>query len=249
MDTPELLAKAKALPHEPGCYVMKDGAGKEIYIGKAKDLRRRVTSYFQPRDRAPKDIALIENIADFEYIVTESEIEAVLLESRMIKDLRPKYNFMLKNNELYPYIEVTMGEDFPRVLVTRRQQTGQSRYFGPFRSASELRVVLGILGRIFRFRVCNLKIREHDKKRRFARPCLNFHIGLCLAPCTLKVSKETYRKQIAKLLLFFSGKKKDLIKEIQREMEAAAGAFHFEEASLLRDSVTALENINNAPAL
>ncbi|MFW5857257.1 MAG: GIY-YIG nuclease family protein, partial [Planctomycetota bacterium] len=244
-----LLDKARDLPTEPGCYIMKDADGEEIYVGKAKDLRRRVSSYFQSRDRLPKEQALIEHIADFDHVVTESEIEAVLLESRLIKDLRPKYNSMLKNNEQYPYVEVTMGEDFPRVLVTRRQQQGRSRYFGPFQSATDLRAVLNRLGRIFRFRTCSKEIRDGDDRRRFVRPCLNFHIGRCTAPCAAKVSRADYRKQIAGLLLFFRGRKRSLVRQLEEEMRAAAAAYRFEEAAELRDLLQALEAIHSAPPL
>lgn len=245
----DLLEKARTLPHEPGCYIMKDNSGTEIYVGKAKDLRKRVSSYFQKKDHLPKEIALIENITDFDYVVTDSEIEALLLESRLIKDLHPKYNFMLKNNEVYPYAEITMEEDFPRILVTRKQHKNKNRYFGPFTSATELRAVLNILGRIFKFRTCNKKISEDDPKRKFAHPCLNYHINRCTAPCADKISKTDYRKNIASLLLFFSGKRKDLIQDMKKEMAQASKKFMFEKAAELRDCISALEKINQSPEL
>jgi excinuclease ABC subunit C len=228
---------------------MQDESGTEIYVGKAKNLRKRVSSYFQKKDHLPKEMALIENISDFDYIETESEVEALLLESRLIKDLHPKYNFMLKNNEVYPYAEITMSEDFPRILVTRKQHQNNNRYFGPFTSATELRAVLNILGRIFKFRTCNKKISDKDPKRKFAHPCLNYHINRCSGPCAAKVSKTDYRKSIASLLLFFGGKRKDLIKEMEKEMKEASKFLHFEKAAELRDCISALEKINQAPPL
>ncbi|MFH0910280.1 MAG: excinuclease ABC subunit UvrC [Planctomycetota bacterium] len=244
-----LLKKARALPQEPGCYIMKNAAGAEIYVGKAKNLRRRVTSYFRARDRLAKEQALVENIAGFDYVVTESEVEALLLESRLIKDLRPRYNFLLRNNESYPYLEVTLTEDFPRAVVTRVHRKGKSRFFGPFASAGELRAALALLGRVFRFRTCSLKIRASDRKRRFARPCINFHIGRCTGPCAARVSREDYRRQIAGLMLFFRGRKHALVKALRRELAEAAESYRFERAAKLRDEIGALESIQNAPPL
>lgn len=249
MNNAELLLKAKSLPTDPGCYVMKDHLGTEIYVGKAKNLRRRVTSYFLSRDRQAKEQALIENIIDFDFIVVESEVEALLLESRLIKDLQPKYNVLLKHNEMYPYAEVTMKDDFPRVLVTRQQRQNGSRYFGPFTSATELRNCLTILGRIFKFRTCAKKISVSDSKRRFQRPCLNFHINRCSAPCADRITKEEYRRQIRSLLLFLGGKKKEVIEDIRALMHVAARDLQFERAAELRDAIEALESINSAPDL
>lgn len=245
----ELLETARALPAEPGCYIMKDKAGTEIYVGKAKNLRRRVASYFQQRDRPPKEEVLVGQIASFDYVVTESEVDALLLESRLIKDLRPKYNFMLRENQLYPYVEVTVKEDFPRLLVTRQQRQNGSRYFGPFQSAGEVRAVLNLLGRIFRFRTCNKSIRAADRKRRFQRPCLNHHLQRCSAPCAARISKAAYRKSITSLLLFFQGRKRRLIDDLRREMQGAAAAFRYERAAELRDCVQALESIHKHPGL
>lgn len=244
-----LLDKARELPDQPGVYIMKDAAQNEIYVGKAKSLRRRVSSYFQKRDHTPKEVALIENIADFEYVVTDSEIEAFLLESRLIKDLQPKYNFMLKNNELYPYIEVTMGEDFPRVFTTRQKSNPDSRYFGPYVSAGDLRATLGALQRIFGFRTCKREIRADDGKRRFQRACLNYHIGRCSGVCADKTPKEDYRRRIVSLCRFLSGQKKDLIADLEKEMETEAAAYRFENAARLRDLVGALQHIHESADL
>lgn len=239
-----LLAKAKALPESPGVYIMKDAAGVEIYVGKAKALRRRVSSYFQTKDRQPKEAALVENIADFDYIETGSELEALLLESRLIKDFRPKYNLMLKNNELYPYIEVTWDEDFPRLLVTRRNVNPGSRYFGPFVGGGDVRAALAVLQRIFLYRTCSRRIDAGDKRLKYQRGCLNYHLGRCAGACCGKISKEEYRKRVASACRFLSGQKKDLISDLRREMQEASARMQFENAAALRDLVEALENVS-----
>lgn len=249
MTRTELLDKARALPDEPGVYIMKDDSGEEIYVGKAKSLRKRVSSYFQSKDRLVKEAALIENIEDFEYVVTESEIEALLLESRLIKDFQPRYNSMLKNNEMYPLIEVTWGEDFPRVISTRKKEDPKSRYFGPFISSGDVNNCLALLQRVFLFRTCNKKIRAGDKKLRYQRGCLNYHIGRCAGACCKGISKEEYRKRIQSLCRFLSGQKKDLIQELRQEMEQASANLQFETAATLRDLIESLETINNQPAM
>jgi len=244
---PALLARARSLPDAPGVYIMKDNGGREIYVGKAKSLRRRVSSYFQAKERQPKETALIENIADFDYVETGSEIEALLLEGRLIKDLHPKYNALLKNNEPYPLIEVTWGEDFPRVLVARRKRDQQSRYFGPFVGAAELRTALAVLQRIFRFRTCTRKLQAGDRRRRHQRGCLNYHIGRCAGACCDRIDREAYRKQIAGLCRFLAGQKQELIEELRRDMDQAATRMQFESAAALRDTIHALETIHSQP--
>lgn len=245
----DLLATASALPDAPGIYIMRDDAGVEIYVGKAKSLRKRVSSYFRPKDRLGKEQALVENIHDFEYAETESEIEALLLESRLIKDLQPKYNVMLKNNEQYPMIEVTWGEDFPRVLIVRRRENPKSRYFGPFVSSGDVKACLNVLQRIFLYRTCNKSINAGDKRLRYQRGCLNYHIGRCAGACCARIDKSTYRKRIAGLCRFLAGQKKDLIAELRGEMEAASRELQFERAAELRDLVSSLETVNSQPAL
>lgn len=245
MTPSELLTKAKTLPTRPGVYVMKDAEGREIYVGKAKNLRRRVASYFQTRHRLPRLQALIQNIDDFEYTETESELEALLLESRLIKDLQPKYNVMLRHNELYPYLEITMEEDFPQVLVTRRKDNPKSRYFGPFIGAKLLREGLRILQSIFRFRLCQRTIQADDPRLRYARGCLNLHIRHCDGPCCGGITKEAYRKRIHALCRFLSGQKQTLLEELQHEMEEAAAELRFEEAASLRDMIEALQYIGS----
>lgn len=244
-----LRDKAKQLPETPGVYVMKDAAGVEIYVGKAVNLRRRVQSYFQSRNRAGKDQALVDNISDFDFVETDSELEALLLESRIIKDLKPKYNAMLKNNEQYPLIEITWGEDFPRMLVTRQRRNKESRYFGPFVGSADVRATLALLQRIFKFRTCSRTLNASDKRLRYQRGCLNFHIARCSGPCCGRISKKEYRKRIKSLSRFLSGQKKDLIKDLHKEMKTSSEKLQFESASVIRDLIEALENINNTPAL
>ncbi|MBN2713397.1 MAG: excinuclease ABC subunit UvrC [Planctomycetes bacterium] len=249
MKREELLAKAKSLPHDPGVYIMKDEKGTEIYVGKAKSLRKRVSSYFLSKDRLPKEAAMIENVVDFDYIVTDSEVEALLLESRLIKDFQPRYNMMLKNNEQYPMIEVTMGEDFPRIISTRRKDNPKSKYFGPFISGTDVKICLAVLQRIFKFRTCSRKIDAADKRRKYQRGCLNFHIGRCAGACCDKISKEEYRKRINSACRFLSGQKKDLIADLRKEMDEASANLQFESAAAIRDMVDAIETVNAQPEM
>ena len=243
-----LLAKARELPDGPGVYVMRDGEGREIYVGKAKRLRRRVASYFQRRDRRDKDLALAGSIADFEYVETDSELEAFLLESRMIKDLQPRYNVMLRNNEQYPFLEITWGEDFPRLNVSRRRENPDSRYFGPFVGVGSLRGAIAALQRIFRFRSCRLPLRA-DSGRMRPRGCLNYHIKRCSGPCFGRIGREEYRRRLAGLSRFLSGQKKDLVDDLRRDMAAAAGELRFEDAAEMRDIVESLETVNRQPPI
>ncbi len=242
-----LLAKARSLPDAPGVYLMKDDQGTEIYVGKARSLRRRVSSYFQKRERPPKEIALVQNIVDFDFARTDSEVEALLLESRLIKDLTPRYNAMLKNNEPYPFVEITWDEDFPRVLITRQKTSRKRRYFGPFVGSADVRVALTMLQRIFRFRTCARKIRAGDKKLRFERGCLNLHIGRCNGPCAGRISREDYRKRISSLCRFLRGQKRELVEDLRNDMARAARDLQFENAAALRDMIDALETIRSQP--
>lgn len=242
-----LLAQARALPDAPGVYIMKDASGTEIYVGKAKSLRKRVASYFRHADQTPKTVALIGQIADFEYAQTDSELEAFLLESRLIKDLQPRYNVMLKHNDLYPFIEITMGEDFPRVRVSRRKDNPASRYFGPFVAVGDLRGCLNLLQRTFLFRPCNRALQAKDRNLPRGRGCLNLHIRRCAGPCCGRTSKEEYRKRIHRLVRFLSGGKADLLADLRIEMDEAARALQFETAAALRDLIESLQTIHTQP--
>ncbi|MCD8351732.1 MAG: excinuclease ABC subunit UvrC [Planctomycetaceae bacterium] len=250
MDTSQkLLEKARQLTEGPGVYIMRDTEGREIYVGKAKNLRRRVSSYFQKRERHSKDLALVENIDDFEYVETDSELEAFLLESRLIKDFNPRYNVLLKDGDAYPFIEVTWGEDFPRVRTAWRRENPESRYYGPFVGAGDIRGALAALQRIFRFRSCQRSM-DADNPRHFRqRGCLNYHLHRCAGVCTGRVTKEDYRKRVSGLCRFLSGGKKDLIDDLRKEMETAAAELRFEDAAGLRDLVDSLMTLNEHPGI
>lgn len=245
----ELLEKARELPEGPGVYVMRDREGREIYVGKAKNLRRRVSSYFQKRERQNKDLALVENIADFEYVETDSELEAFLLESRMIKDLQPRYNVLLKNTDRYPLIEVAWGDDFPRVRTAWRKDNPESRYYGPFVGAGDIKGALAVLQRIFRFRSCQRGIDAGNPRHFLGRGCLNYHLKRCAGVCCGKIAKDEYRRRISGLCRFLSGRKKDLIEDLRKEMETAASELRFEDAAALRDVVESLQTLNRQPEI
>jgi excinuclease ABC subunit C len=236
--------RAKQLPEAPGVYLMKDAQGRVIYIGKALNLRSRVASYFLAAalvDRRTCD--LVPEIADIDYIQTHSEVDALLLEARLVKDVQPRYNSDLKDDKTFPYLQITTGEDFPRVEFTRKPQTKGVKLYGPFTSAKKLRGTIAVLQRIFRFRNCSLDIDESDEKWRWFRPCLLASINQCTAPCNFRISKQDYREDIRRLTLFLDGKKDDLFKDLQQEMELASRELKFEKAARLRDEIKALGNI------
>lgn len=245
----KLLAKARELSEGSGVYIMRDSDGVEIYVGKAKNLRRRVCSYFQKKDRFHKDLALVENISDFEYVETDSELEAFLLESRLIKDLQPRYNVLLKNRDAYPFIEVTWGDDFPRVRTAWRKENPESRYFGPFVGAGDIKGAIAVLQRIFRFRSCQRSIDAANLRHFQNRGCLNYHLKRCAGVCTGRVTKEEYRKRVSGLCRFLSGQKKDLIEDLRKDMEKAALELRFEDAAELRDLVDSLLTLNQHPGI
>lgn len=244
-----LLDKARQLTEGPGVYIMRDKDNVEIYVGKAKNLRRRVSSYFQKKERFNKDLALVENIVDFEYVETDSELEAFLLESRLIKDFNPRYNVLLKDGDAYPFIEVTWGDDFPRVRTAWRRDNPESRYFGPFVGAGDIKGALAALQRIFRFRSCQREIDAANPRHFRQRGCLNYHLHRCSGACTGRVTKEEYRKRVSGLCRFLSGQKKDLIDDLRKEMETAAKELRFEDAAHLRDLVDSLMTLNEHPGI
>lgn len=232
-----LLEKVQALPNSPGVYIMKNSQGKVIYVGKAVSLKNRVKSYFQTkRFDSAKTRALVKNIADLEYILTDNELEALILECNLIKKHRPKYNISLKDDKTYPYLKIT-AEDYPRVLVTRKVYKDGARYFGPYTSATTLRETLELLKKLFPFRSCNQKSFTNE------RPCLNFHINRCLAPCKGKISKEEYQEIIRQVILFLEGKQEDIIIKLEKDMEKAAANLEFERAAQLRDQINGIKQI------
>ncbi|MDA7977774.1 MAG: excinuclease ABC subunit UvrC [Pirellulales bacterium] len=239
-------AKVREFPHSPGVYLMKDGAGRVIYVGKAKDLRNRAGSYFLKAAAEERRTAeLVREIADIDFVETESEVDALLMEARLIKDIRPRFNIELKDDKSFPYLEITTREDFPRVEFTREPRDRGTRLYGPFASASGLRGAIQVLQKIFKFRTCSLDIEEGDEKWRWFRPCLLASIGQCTAPCNLRISKEDYKRDIARLRMFLEGNKKRLIKEMRQEMLAVSKELKFEKAARLRDEIQLLETLDD----
>lgn len=241
----EAHEKVRQFPTTPGVYLMKDAQGRVIYIGKAVNLRSRAGSYFTKaaaEDRRTAELVL--EIADIDFLNADSEVDALLLEARLVKDIQPKFNSELKDDKTFPYLEIHIREDFPRVEFTRQPQAKGTKLYGPFTSAKKLRGTIGILQKIFRFRTCSLDIEEGDQRWNWFRPCLLHSINQCTAPCNLRVSKEAYRKDIDRLRLFLDGKKDTLFTELRAEMEAAAQDLQFERAARMRDELKALEELH-----
>lgn len=237
--------KVRSFPTTPGVYLMKDAAGVVIYVGKAKNLRSRAGSYFQKAAaEEPRTAVWVGEIADVDFIECESEVDAVFVESRLIKDIQPKYNRELKDNKTFPYLMITTREEFPRVEVTREPRAHGVRLFGPFANVGDLRGAVQVLQRIFQFRTCSLDIREQDPQWQWFRPCLLASIQQCTAPCNQRISKADYRRDIRRLILFLSGRKETLLRQMRREMKDAAEALEYERAARLRDEIHMLENLH-----
>jgi excinuclease ABC subunit C len=234
--------KVKQFPTSPGVYIMKDAQGVVLYVGKAKNLRNRAGHYFTKaaaEDARTSD--LVPLIADIDYLSAESEVDALLLEARLVKDIQPRFNVELKDDKTFPYLQIRIREDFPRVEFTRQPRRRGVRLYGPFTSARTLRHAIRVLQRIFQFRTCSLDINADDSRWRWFRPCLLHSIRQCTAPCNFRVTKEEYRKQIRSLRLVLEGKKERLLREMERDMEEASKALQFEKAARLRDDITALQ--------
>jgi len=244
-DNSAAAEKVRTFPHSPGVYLMKDAAGRLIYVGKAKDLRSRAGSYFlKAAAEDPRTARLVQEIREIDYLETESEVDALLVEARLIKDIQPRFNHDLKDDKTFPYLEIHWDEDFPRVEFTREPKARGTRLFGPFAGAAGLRGAIQVLQTIFKFRTCSLDIDENDSRWRWFRPCLLAAIGQCTAPCNLRVSREEYRKDIRRLIQFLEGKKKSLLEQMRREMIQAAEALRYEEAARLRDEIHLLETLD-----
>ena len=230
-----VVEKLKLLPDSPGVYIMKDAQGTIIYVGKAIVLKNRVRQYFQHnKNHSPKVRAMVSHIADFEFIMTHSEVEALILECNLIKKHRPHYNISLKDDKSYPYVKVTVNEEYPRVFMTRRILKDGARYFGPYTDVTALHRSLSLLRKLFPLRTC----RQLQK-----RPCLEYHIRRCLAPCAGKVTPEDYDVMVRSVLLFLEGRTEHIEKELRTRMEQAAEAFHFETAARLRDQLLAVRKV------
>lgn len=232
----------KKLPKNPGVYIMRDENDTIIYVGKAVNLHNRVRSYFRKNiGRGPQIDKMVTLIDRFEYIVTDSELEALVLENNLIKEHSPKYNTLLKDDKTYPYIKVTMGEEYPRVLFSRQMKKDKSRYFGPFTSAGAVKDTIELINKLYQLRTCN---RSLPKDIGNDRPCLNYHIKQCLAPCQGSVSKEQYGEQVAKALEFLNGKYDIILKELERKMTEASENMEFEEAIRYRDLYNSVKQVS-----
>jgi excinuclease ABC subunit C len=242
--------KVRSFPPTPGVYLMKDAAGRVIYIGKAKNLRARAGSYFlRAAAEDPRTAKLVLEIRDIDYLDAESEIDALLMEARLIKDILPKFNRDLRDDKTFPYLEIFTHEDFPRVRFTREPRPRGTKLYGPFANPRGLRGAIQVLQKIFKFRTCTLDIDPDDPRWRWFRPCLLHSINQCTAPCNLRISKEEYRKDIRRLQRFLEGGKTSLLAELRGEMAAAAGERKFEEAARLRDEIAMLETLDDRGAL
>ena len=239
-----LLEKARQLPKTPGVYLMKDDRGRVIYVGKSASLRDRVSSYFLPSTKLEfKKAPMLEVVVDFEILDTESEVEALLAENRLIKDIQPRFNARLMDDKTFPYLQVTTGEDFPGVYVTREPAKKNVKLYGPFTSVYQLKEAVTHLQKAFKFRTCHLDILSTDAKRKFFRPCLLYAINQCTAPCADKISLETYNDDIRRLTRFLDGERKAVLKDLEREMNDASKSLNFEKAAKLRDELKALQSL------
>src|SRR6478672_5165089 len=227
-----LCEKAKQLAKTPGVYLMKDDKGRVIYIGKSAALRDRVCSYFQASTKLEyKKSGLLDEVVDFDVIETDSEVEALLTENRLIKDIQPKYNARLLDDKTFPYLMITLDEDFPGVFMTRVPRKDGVKLYGPFTSVYALKEAVTLLQKAFKFRTCHLDIREADDKRRFFRPCLLYPIKQCTAPCAAKIPKDAYAEDIRNLIRFLDGNKKSVIDQLEKEMLEASKDLNFERAA------------------
>ncbi len=232
----------KKLPRKPGVYIMRDDKDVILYVGKAINLHNRVRSYFRENiGRGPAIDQMVSLIARFEYIVTDSELEALVLENNLVKENSPKYNTLLKDDKTYPYIKVTVGEDYPRILFSRTMKKDKSRYFGPYTSAAAVKDTIELLNKLYQLRTCN---RVLPRDIGIERPCLNYHIKQCLAPCQGYVSKEEYRQQVAGALEFLNGNYSPILKDLEEKMKKAAEAMEFEDAARYRDLLSSVRQVS-----
>jgi len=231
----------KNLPEKPGVYIMKNSLGEVIYVGKAKVLKNRVRSYFQnSKNHSEKVKVMVKNISEFEYIVTDSEMEALILECNLIKKYSPRYNIALKDDKFYPFIKITNNDDYPRVFVTRKYAKDGAKYFGPYTNATAVYETINLINKIFPIRTCKLMIKENGEK---VRPCLNYHIKKCVAPCAGYIKKEEYAEMINDIMDILNGKDKTIVNELKADMEEASKNLEFELAAKLRDKILAINAI------
>lgn len=236
-----LEEELKKLPDKPGVYIMHDKHDTIIYVGKAKILKNRVRQYFQSnKNHSAKVVQMVSHIAYFEYIVTDSELESLVLECNLIKEHRPKYNTMLKDDKSYPFIKVTIGEEFPRVLFSRTMKHGTGKFFGPYTSAGAVKETIELLCKLYKVRTCSRRLPKDIGKD---RPCLNYHIGQCNAPCQGYVNKDEYKKNIDKVISFLNGNYSEIINELTDKMQDCSERMEYEEAARYRDLLISVKQI------
>lgn len=237
----DIAEELKKLPNSPGVYIMHDADDAIIYVGKAVNLHNRVRSYFRKIvGRGPQIDKMVEQIARFEYIVTDSELEALVLENNLIKEHSPKYNTMLKDDKTYPYIKVTVGEEYPRILFSREMKKDRSKYFGPYTSAAAVKDTIELMNKLYQLRTCNRKL---PRDIGLERPCLNYHIKQCLAPCQEYISKEEYRERVEQALDFLNGNYKPILKDLEQKMQEASEQLAFEDAIRYRDLYNSVKSV------
>lgn len=230
----------KKLPNKPGVYLMKDNTGNIIYVGKAISLKNRVRQYFQSsKNKHPKVVAMVRKIDEFEYIITDNEVEALILEANLIKKHKPKYNVLLRDDKQYPYIKVTVNESYPRVLKVREIKKDGAKYFGPYTSTGAVNDTLEIIRNLYMLRTCNLNL----NKKVDQRPCLNYYINRCLGPCQGNVDKEVYSEMINEIIMFLNGKEEKLLNIMKEQMIKASKNLDFEEAAKYRDKISSLNHM------
>lgn len=237
----DLEYQLKTLPDSPGVYLMKDINKNIIYVGKAISLKNRVRQYFNSKNHHPKVESMVKNIAEFEYIITDSEVEALILECNLIKQHKPKYNILLRDDKTYPYIKITLNEDYPRILKVRKVQKDGSKYFGPYTNTYAVNDTLEIIRHMYSIRTCNIDIQKAIEKKQ--RPCLNYHIKKCSGPCTGNVKIEDYRKMIDEIMFFLSGKSENFIEKLRKQMENHVQNLEFENAAQCRDKINSLQEM------
>lgn len=245
---PKLRERIARFPRTPGVYLMKDAEGRVLYVGKAGELRSRVASYFQDsadllNTRGPEIAHMAAQVVDIDFLECETDVDALLTENRLIKDIQPPFNARLRDDKSFPYIEITTGDDYPGVFVTRKPRTSGSKLFGPFVDSAGARDAVNALQRVFKFRTCELTILQDDDQRRYFRPCLLHAIDRCTAPCADRISAKAYGADVKRLIKLLGTKRSVLLRQMRAEMQKASLAQKFEEAAVLRDRISAIESL------
>lgn len=238
----EINEKLKTLPEKSGVYIMRNSAGEIIYVGKAKNLKNRVRSYFKSHNHPPKVASMVSNVEIFEYIITDSELEALVLENNLIKENMPKYNILLKDDKTYPFLKITVNEPFPRVMMTRRVLRDGALYFGPYQSSLDLKQLISLIKELYPLRHCK---KDFPDEFELQRPCLYYQLGKCPGVCNHEISKDEYGKIVSSVIDFVNGKTAQVTKELTKQMQNASSEFDFERAALYRDRLKAIEALGN----